>query len=168
MVDNPGTNRAQNHQRSEDEVGPEAGRVGKTGRLLLGYIVSPLATAAALSASAICLVRITADAALPNSFGGIDRLFLFSIVFSYIIAVVVGIPVCVLSIRRQWHKLWQNALAGFLAGLGLGVISLLIIISRLPSFKWLDPYSPFVTLSFFGLVGSLTMAALWPFIDHEN
>jgi energy-converting hydrogenase Eha subunit A len=106
------------------------------------------------------------NSALRDATDGIRRLFTFSMIFSYVVAIVVGIPLSIQSKRRQWRKLWQNSIAGFLAGLALGVVATLII-SILSSVKWMDPYSPFISVLFVGLAGLLNMTALWPFIDHE-
>lgn len=138
-----------------------------TKRLLLGFIVASLATAVVLQAFAISLLVITTSVTLRDATHGIDRLALFSAIFSYVVVIVVGIPLCILSIRRQWHNLWQNALAGFSAGLGLGVAAVLAV-TLLTSSKWMDPYSPFIWIFIFGLAGSVTMTALWPFIEDSK
>lgn len=138
-----------------------------TKRLVLGFIVSPLATAVVLQAFAISLLMMTTSAALRDATDGIDRLLLASMILSFVVVIVVGIPLCVLSIKRQWRKLWQNSLAGFSAGLGLGV-AVLLAITLLPSAKWMDIYSPFIGVFLFGLAGSVTMTALWPFIEHNK
>ncbi len=136
-------------------------------KLLLGFVVSPLATAVILSALAVSIFMITTNVTLRDASDGIDRLLLFSTMLSYVVAIVVGIPLCILSIRRQWCKLWQNSVAGFLAGLGLGVISVLTI-TFLSSLKWQNSYSPFITIFLFGLAGSGMMTVLWPFIERNK
>jgi len=136
-------------------------------KLFLGLFASPLATSVTISAFAILLVTITLNESLRDAANGIHRLLIFSTFLSYAIVIVVGIPLSILSIRHQWRKLWQNSLAGFFLGLGLGVV-IALIMSILPSFKWIDPYSPFITMLFIGLVGSATMTTLWPFIEHNN
>ncbi len=136
-------------------------------KLLLGFFVSPLATAVIISALAIAVVTLTTSATLRDATDGIDRLLLFSTMLSYVIAFVVGIPLYILSIRRQWRKLRQSSFAGFSAGLGLGIISVSIV-TLFSSLKWQNSYSPFIVIFFFGLAGSATMAILWPFIEHDK
>ena len=136
-------------------------------KLLLGFILSPLATSVVIDACAILLVLIATNATVRDATEGIDRLLIFSAIFSYVVAIVVCIPLSILSKKRHWRKLWQNSVAGFSAGLGLGVVTALII-SVLPSFKWMDSYAPLISVLFVGLAGSLNMTALWPFIDHDK
>jgi membrane-associated HD superfamily phosphohydrolase len=138
-----------------------------TKRLLLGFIISPLATAVVLQTVAVSLIMLTTGSTLRDVTDGINRLLIFSTILSYAVVIVVGIPLCILSIRRQWRKLWQNSIAGFSAGLGLG-IAVVLIITLTPSSKWMYPYSPFIAVFLFGLAGSVTMTALWPFIEHNK
>ncbi len=139
----------------------------KSRMLLLGFIVSPLATSVIISAIAILLVLIATNSTLRDATDGIDRLLTFSTVFSYVVAIVVGVPLSIQSKKRQWRKLWQNSVAGFAAGLALGVIVTLIL-SIFSLVKWMDSYSPFIAVLFVGLAGLLDMTALWPFIDHNK
>jgi hypothetical protein len=134
-------------------------------KILLGLIVAPLATSVIISALAILLAIMAADVSSRDATDGINRLLLFNTILSYIVAVVVGIPLCILSIKRQWHKLWQNSVVGFTFGIGLGVV-VAVILSLYPSFKWIDSYSPVIEVIFMGAVGSVTMTTLWPFIEH--
>ncbi len=137
----------------------------KSWKLLLGFIVSPLATSVIISTIAILLVMFATNATLRDATDGIQRLLLFSAIFSYFVALVIGIPLSIHSKRRQWRKLWQNSVAGFSAGLALGVVATLIV-SIFSLVKWMDSYSPFIAVLFVGLAGLLNMTALWPFIDH--
>jgi hypothetical protein len=139
----------------------------KSWRLLLGFIISPLATSVVIAAIAILLVMIATNATLRDATDGIQRLLLFSAIFSYFVALVIGIPLSIQSKRRQWRKLWQNSVAGFSAGLALGVVVTLIV-SIFSFVKWMDAYSPFISVLFVGLAGLLNMTALWPFIDHNK
>ncbi len=139
----------------------------KSWKLLLGFIVSPLATSVIISTIAILLVMFATNATLRDATDGIQRLLLFSAIFSYFVALVIGIPLSIHSKRRQWRKLWQNSVAGFLAGLALGVVAALIV-SIFSLVKWMDSYSPFIAVLFVGFAGLLNMTALWPFIDHSK
>jgi hypothetical protein len=135
-----------------------------TKKLFMGFILSPLVTSVVISAFAVSAVMMATHATFRDVSDGIDRLIIFCTILSYVIAIVVGIPLYILSIRRQWHKLWQFALAGYSAGFGLGVISVLLI-TLFSSLKWQDTYSPFIVIFFFGLAGSALMTTLWPFIE---
>jgi hypothetical protein len=138
-----------------------------TKRLFMGFILSPLVASVVISAFAVSAVMMVNHATFRDVSDGIDRLIIFSTILSYGIAIVVGIPLYLLSIRRQWHKLWHYTAAGFSAGFGLGVISVLLITLFSP-LKWHDSYSPFIVIFFFGLAGSAIMTALWPFIEHHK
>jgi hypothetical protein len=138
-----------------------------TKKLFMGFILSPLVTSVVISAFAVSAVMMASHATFRDVSDGVDRLIIFSTVLSYGMAIVVGIPLYILSIRRQWHKLWRYTLAGFSAGFGLGVISVLTI-TQFSSLKWQDSYSPFIVIFFFGLAGSAMMTTLWPFIDHNK
>jgi uncharacterized membrane protein len=139
----------------------------KSQKLLFGFIVSPLATSVVISALAISLVMLGTNATLRDATHGVDRFLIFSTILSYVIAIIVGIPLYILSIKHHWRKLWQNSVAGFSAGLGLGLV-IAIIMSLIPSFKWMDSYSPFLVVLFLGISGSVVISALWPFIEHNK
>jgi hypothetical protein len=134
---------------------------------LIGFVISPLATSLVMSIAAVALLIVGADASVRDAFEGSHRLIVFNTILSYIFAFVLGLPFIFMLSFHKRHKFWQHSVAGLLGGFVLGVI-IVLIVSLLPSFKWVDSYSPFVTIIYSGLAGTVTMCALWPFGENSK